>query len=221
MDSVALPNPQSHVLRYVRSFSLGSDGETEFSMENLAMNSGGYLAALHNLRSLTLIDISIVPIGEEAFHTCFSAFRESLTELSLEFFSASFSMFVALVGYFPNVTTLRLELFALHPYEGPVPPLSRPLRGELYLRWTNSYWQEFVNRFSKLNLEYDRIVVDFGLLTVGAEALETSLQLNTSGLKCLRLEARLQRERSRCTLLSTRFLTYTPHPSWNSCDSHQ
>jgi hypothetical protein len=210
-----------NLLRHVRLLSLSSGGETKFSMQNLARNSGGYLAALHNLCSLTLIDIGIVPIGEEAFHTCFSAFRESLTELSLEHFDTSFSTFVTLVGYFPNISTLQLELSALDPYEGPVPPLSQPLRGEIYIRYTNPNWQEFLSQFSKLNSEYDRIVVDFSLLVVGAEALESALQLDTSGLKCLRLEARLRRECSCCTLLSTHFPTYTPHPSQNSCDSHQ
>ena len=64
----------------------------------------------------------------------FSAFRDTLTYPSLETFTASFSAFVTLVDYFPNITTLRLRSFELEPDGGPVPSLSRPLRGKLYVR---------------------------------------------------------------------------------------
>lgn len=228
MDGVVLPSPKTRLLQHIRSLLLGSDGGTECPTQSFAGNFGSFLSALRNLRSLTLRDISIVSIGEEAFHTCFSAFRESLTELSLERFNTSFNVFATLVGYFPNVTTLRLEILALDVDEGPATPSSLPLRGEIYIRYTPIDWQEFANRFTKLNPEYDRMVIDarpfmeeLGPFMVETAPLESILQLSASSVKYLRLESIALRGYPCCTPLSLHSLTCTPHSSPRGFDKHQ
>ena len=65
---------------------------------------GVHSLGLPDIRSLTMVDTRVEHIREEGFHTCFSAFRETLTFLFLEFYSTSFSALVTLVGYFPNLT---------------------------------------------------------------------------------------------------------------------
>jgi hypothetical protein len=119
INGVVLSDSKSHLLRHVRSFVQffrRSDGK--YPMRNLLRDSGQYLSALHNIHSLALHGITLEHIGDEAFHGCFSAFRETLTELTLGFFVTSFSVFVTLIAYFPNATTLRLALFGLRSDEG-------------------------------------------------------------------------------------------------------
>jgi len=102
-------------------------------MRDLPQDSGEYLSALRNIHNLTLFNTKVEHIPKDQFHTCFSTFRGTLTYLSLEVFDTSFSAFVTLVNFFPNLRTLQLRSFALGPDEGPVPSLSRPLRGKLHL----------------------------------------------------------------------------------------
>ena len=96
-----------------------------------AQDSKEYLSAMPSLRSLTLHYTGVENAGEDEFRTCFSAFRESLTYLSLETFATLFGAFVTVVDYFPNITILQLCSFELEPDEGPVPSLSHPF-GEKY-----------------------------------------------------------------------------------------
>jgi len=79
---------------------------------------------MRNIRSLTMVNIRVEHISEEGFHTGFSAFRETLTFLFLEFFSTSFSAFVTLIDYFPNIAALRLRSLVFEPDEGSVPTLT-------------------------------------------------------------------------------------------------
>ena len=158
IDSVISSPSKAHLLQYVRSL-LHRRGAFGFGyrMQNLPLHSGEYLSALRNLRSLTLSKIRIEHIGEEEFHTCFSAFRETLTFLSLENFVASFSAFITLVDYFPiselfnsassgrNPTTDRSHLCLGHfggKYTS-VPTTPTPSSGSIGLlgwTWSTRSW---------------------------------------------------------------------------------
>ena len=139
MNGIVLPGSKTDLLRYIHSIlhSFFPLHGTWYPVRSLPKDSGQYLPALCNLRSLSLYNAYIEHLSEVEFRTCFSAFRETLTGLAIGFFSTSFSAFVALVNYFPNITTLRLGSFSLRPDEEPVPLLSRPLRGKIYIRYTN------------------------------------------------------------------------------------
>jgi hypothetical protein len=131
-------------------------------------------------------------IDGDQFRTGFSAFRKTLTSLSLDTFATSFSAFVNLVDYFPNVTTLQSFSPVLEPDEGPAPSLSRPLRGKLYVYETNCF--EFLDRLAKLDLEYEELVFDAPYIFTDARFLESALQISTSTVKILRLTTKFQRE---------------------------
>lgn len=165
-------------------------------MGDLARDSGEYLSALPNLHSLTLNNARVEHIGEAEFHTCFSAFRETLTYLSLEAITTSFGPFVALIDYFPNVTTLRLCSFVLEPDEAPAPPLSRPLRGKVHVTCVRTDRLDFFNRFAELNLEYEELVIDYFVLHNSAKAkfLASALQISRNTVKFLRLTVESRRE---------------------------
>ena len=157
-------------------------------MKDLAQDSGKYLSALRNLHSLKLYNIRLEHISGDKFRTYFSAFRETLTSLSLENFATSFSAFVTLVDYFPNVTTLQLRLVEPEPDEGPVPSLSRPLQGKLHVHEVHVNYLKFFNQFAQLELEYEELVIDTSLSTpAGTLFVESALRISPSTVKSLRL----------------------------------
>ena len=193
MNGVVLSGSKDHLLGYVRSLSEANN----YRMQDLAQHCGEYLSVLHNLRSLELCNITVERISESEFHTCFSAFRDTLTYLALDSFTASVSAFVILVDYFPNVTTLRLRSFDLEPDEGPVPSLRRPLRGKLELSFdyhgVNS--PEFIDRFAKLELEYEELVIESpSYIWKETEILKKALRISTGTVKFLRVNAEIERE---------------------------
>ena len=196
MDGVVLSGPKAHLLGHVRSLRHSRDGdiETKYQMRRLAQDSGKYLSSLHNIYDLTLHNTRVEHISEDAFCACFSAFRGALTSLFLDTCVTSFSAFVTLVDYFPNITTLKLSLFALEPDEGPIPPLSRPLRGKVHVRRAHANRLEFFNRFSKLHLEYEELIIDSPFVFVETEFLESALQISASTVKFLRVTAELGRK---------------------------
>ena len=193
MKGVVLPGSKAHLLEHVRSLRYSRN--PNYRMQDLAKDSGEYLSALRNLRSLTFFAIKVEHIGEDQLHACFSAFRETLTYLSLESFATSFSAFVTLVDYFPNITTLRLCSFVLEPDEGLVPSLSRPLRGKLHLRDLGADFLKFFDQFTKLDMEYEELVVGSSSLSLTeTKLLEAALQICTNTVRSLRLTDAFLRE---------------------------
>ena len=195
LGGVALSGSKTHLLQHVRSLryyrSLGKGVRHPIPIQGLP--AGEYFSALHNIHTLELVNIKIERSSKAEFGTCFSAFRETLTGLTLELLTTSFDALVNLVDYFPNVVTLRLSPSILELDEGPVPPLSRPLRGKLHIYYTEHDCLEFIDRFARLDMEYEELVIGswFGLPT---RFMESSLQLSPGTVKYLRLTVTLQRE---------------------------
>ena len=197
MNGVVLPEPKTRLLGHVRSLGhhRTQDIGVKYRMRDLAQDSGKYLSALPNLHSLTLGDTAVEHLSEEEFRNCFSAFRETLTFLSLDSFTTSFSAFVILVDYFPNITTLRVEWFILGPDERPVPSLSRPLRGKLHAHNVGDHCSEFFDQVAKLDVEYEELVTSCSTtLFHWTDVLKSFLRISTSTVKFLRLIAELQCE---------------------------
>lgn len=190
MDGVVLPRPKVHLLEHIRSLghSRSTDTKLKYRMRDLPRDSGQYLSALHNLRSLSLHNTKIERIREVGFRACFSAFRETLTYLALESLATSFNAFVMLVDYFPNITTLQFHVFDLEPDEGPVPTLSRPLRGKVQIR-AELGCLEFLDRFAKLDLEYEKLVIFPSFICLEERLMKSAFQISASTVKFLRLAA--------------------------------
>ena len=162
-------------------------------MRNLPQDYGEYFSALRNLHSLTLFNTRIENIDEYGFRIGFSVFRKTLTYLCLERSYMLFGVFVTLVDYFPNIRTLRLGAFVREPEAGPVPNLSRPLRGRVEI-YGGISCLDFLHRFARLDLQYDEVVIDTFNLVMEAKYLERALQLSATTVKILRLAVRLPRE---------------------------
>ena len=191
MNGVVRSGSKSRLLGYVCSlrYCRGPDFDVGYRMRDLPQGSGEYLSAMPNLHSLTLSRIRVERIGEEGFRTCFSAFRGTLTYLSLDVFATSFGAFVTLVDYFPNLRSLLLRSFRLEPDEGPVPPLSRPLKGKVHFCDVTVRGLEFFDLFSKLDLEYEELIIDRAEM----RCMERALQIGTSTVKFLRLTSEIPR----------------------------
>lgn len=152
-------------------------------------------SALRSLHSLELYDTEVDYISKDQFHTRFPAFHETLTYLSLGNIAIPFSSFVTLVNYFPNVTTLELGSFVLEPDGGPIPSLSRPLRGKLHLHEVETDHLVFLNRFAKLDLEYEELVIESSdFIFTEAKFVESAIQMSTNTVKFLRLNVELDCE---------------------------
>ena len=192
MSGAVLSESKARLLEYVRSLSY-SRGPC-YEMRDLLWDSGEYFSALCNLHSLTLYNITVEHISEEEFHTCFSAFRETLACLSLDRLTTSFSEFVTLVGYFPNITTLQLRSFRLKRDEGSLPPRRLLLRGKLRIS-IQADSPKFLDRFARLGLEYEELVIDTPSPTFSdTKLIERVVRISASTAKLLRLTAHLHCE---------------------------
>ena len=172
----------AHSLRHHRSLGEGA----MYPIQDLPGDSGEYLSALQNIRNLELVHIRIERLSQAEFDTCFSAFRGTLTNLTLWNFTASFDAFLTLVDYFPNIVTLRLSPSGLEPDEGPVLPLSRPLRGKLHVSYATQNCLGLIDRFAMLDLEYAELVVD-SISGAPTEFLGRILRLSPDTVEYLRL----------------------------------
>jgi len=193
MDRVVLSGSKAQLLGHVRSLRIGYNRDISIKFRNLLQDHGKYLSALQNIHTLAFANTRVEHIPQYEFHICFSAFRGTLTYLSLEVFATSFSAFVTLVDYFPNIRSLQLRVFILEPDQRPVPSLSQPLRGKLRIRFLQSGPLEFFNHFAKLDLEYEELVIESSIY-VDPSSLEGALQISTSTVKSLRVTCELSRE---------------------------
>jgi len=162
-------------------------------MRDLPQDSGEYLSVMYNLRNFTVQNGWVEHIDEEGFHACFSAFRGTLTYLSLDISATSFSAFVTLVDYFPNIRTLLLKSLILKPDEGPVQTLSRPLRGKAHIHVQSNYL-EFFERLAELDTEYEELVIDAFYDLAEKRSLERILKISPRTVKFLRFIPQLPRE---------------------------
>ena len=186
MLGVIVPTPKLHLLKHTRSLwhaRAGLNPKFKHRMRHLPQDSGRYLSTLCNLQDLTMYNTKVERISEEGFRLCFSAFRETLTQFSLEHSATSFGSLVTLVDYFPNIRSLRLLSLILEPDKGSVPTLSRPLRGKIHIGHVDRF--EFYRRFSDLDPEYEELVID----PLEMMFLESALQISASTVKYLRLPA--------------------------------
>ena len=205
MNGVVLSASKTRLLRYVRSFTHSGCKP----VRNLLKDCGEFLPALRNIHRLVLLKINIEHLGDEELHAYFSAFRETLTTLVLQFSTTSFSTFVALVNYFPNITSLRVGRLALKLDEGPVPTLSKSFGGKIWVHCSVPSGCELLDRLAMLDLEYDELIVETSN-DVTTDVLESVLRVSAGTVRYLRLTAPLGGKHPCCTSPPPHFLTCIP-----------
>jgi hypothetical protein len=89
----------------------------------------------------------------------FSAFQHSLSSLRLIQVSIAWSAFVALLGWFPHLRTLGIRGSSFQAENRPAPQISYPLLGRLLVDPSQGNMELFIDRFPKLEQEYEELVI--------------------------------------------------------------
>ncbi|KAF9647255.1 hypothetical protein BDM02DRAFT_3188164 [Thelephora ganbajun] len=144
-----------------------------------------YLPSLHQLRHLSLSSMHI-PSDIAQQVEMFSAFRHTLSRLSLDYCNVTISALITLINYFPSLDCLDLN-HPLHEVDGePVPPLSRPIIQKLHISNVHGNGIDLLDKLSELGPVFDEIVVG-GWLQDYLHALGPILGTVGAKAKCLRL----------------------------------
>lgn len=119
-----------------------------------------YFPFLHQLRRLHL-DSACLPSAISRKIEIFSAFRYTLSRLTLSSCDVTVGALVALINYFPNLNRLNLR-HSRKIDDKLIPPLSRPLLGQLYIAQT---YEDLglLDQLSGLGLVFDEILFNSGL----------------------------------------------------------
>ena len=116
----------------------------------------------------------------------FSAFQHTLSSLCFDSVVITWSMFVALVRYFPHLRNLEVRHSLVHLDDQPVLQVPHTLRGRLLVKLLDK--ETFIDRFTQLKQEYEELVLPGKFEPRLINPIEGSLQ-------------RLKLFRCRCTLL--------------------
>jgi len=88
----------------------------------------------------------------------FSAFRHTLTRLSLDRCVVTSSAFTTVINYFPGLNNLDLGRLFYQEDAKPAPPLTHLVIGKLCNTKFSEGGMCFFNRLSKLGLVFDEII---------------------------------------------------------------
>ncbi|KAF9645699.1 hypothetical protein BDM02DRAFT_3189483 [Thelephora ganbajun] len=154
LDNISPTN--TGLLCHVRSltyYHVGGDEASDSRCGVYALRD--YLPSFFQLQQLSFCFTNIEPTIYEHLEW-FSAFQHTLSSLSLTKVSVTWSAFVALVGYFPNLRDLAISETWFLVDDRPVPPLPCALRGRLSI--TSRKVMEFpIDRLVGLKLEYEEL----------------------------------------------------------------
>ena len=183
----SIPPEDVGLLRHVRSLSYTAGSIRRECFSEVLRN---YFPSFHQLRHLSLSSSrlsSSIPqdVG------MFSAFRYTLSRLSLTSCVFRVDTLVSLIDYFPNLNHLDL-IRPVPPVDGgPARPLSRPLLGQLHV--SEMYEERFgiFDHLSTAGLAFDEIVFD-GFSPVTLPTLERIVSTVGVRVKHLRLSKPLE-----------------------------
>lgn len=120
---------------------------------------GDYLSSFHQLENLTL---STMNLHSEIFQQVesLSAFRHTLSLLTLMGCHTSSRALIIIVNCFPNLVDLQISDIVYMAGGGPMPSISRPLRGRLVVdRFGGIGDISTLNPLSELRPELDELIV--------------------------------------------------------------
>jgi len=118
-----------------------------------------YFHSFHHLQHLTLCGMHIGSDISERLEV-FSAFRLSLLSLSLRTLVLTWSAFVAIVDYFPNVRDFTVSHIIWDIHHRQPSPLSRPMRGRLSIDMHKYRGLPILaDRLSGLGVECDELLI--------------------------------------------------------------
>lgn len=121
------------LLRNVRSFTYISDPSVWGAITPYRIDS--LYRYMHALGRLKFLELSSMFLGPEVLQQIelFSAFQHTLTSLRLAGCCVTSSALITIINYFPGLVDLKLYSLTREVDGSLPPPLSRPLRGKLYV----------------------------------------------------------------------------------------
>ena len=157
VDNISPTNLE--LLHHVRSltYTLGTTARVRFPGYRID-SLGDYLPSFRNLETLVLASTDL-PSGVSQQIENFSAFRHTLSSLSLWSCYVSSGAVITLVNYFPNLIDLQLRAPMHRVDYKPSPPLLRPLRGRLCVQKFKIYDLPVLDRLSDLPPELDELII--------------------------------------------------------------
>jgi hypothetical protein len=166
----------ARLLRRVRSLTCFVCSHSPPNLRYRVLALREYLPSFCQLRTLIFLGIDIEPTILEHLDL-FSAFQHTLSSLSIREGSITWSAFVSLVGYFPNLRDLKILLMSFEVDSRPAPRPIGPLRGRLSVELREGESTDlFADWFPALRLEYEELEIsqDFGhrFLTTIAHSLK-------------------------------------------------
>lgn len=116
-----------------------------------------YLPSFRQLRHfiLTSLRISWSPQQLELF----SAFRHTLSDISMARCGATKSDFVTLINYFPNLIHLYLREVEYYKEDEPIPPLSRPRLKRLSIAEWPANSLDLIDELSNPGLHFEEVFI--------------------------------------------------------------
>ncbi|KAF9645185.1 hypothetical protein BDM02DRAFT_3131246 [Thelephora ganbajun] len=172
LDNISPMN--TGLLYHVRSlkYLIGGGGTTDSRCGVYALRD--YLLSFFRLQRLALCHTNIGPTICE-HPEWFSAFQHTLSSLSLTQVSTTWSVFIALVGYFPNLRDLDIFRTLFQVDDLPVPPLPHALRGRLSITFRDVMAFP-IDRLCGLKPEYEELEMYGACETRLVTAVEWSLK---------------------------------------------
>ncbi|KAF9645588.1 hypothetical protein BDM02DRAFT_3119996 [Thelephora ganbajun] len=133
-----------------------------------------YLPSFFQLQQLSFCFTNIEPTIYEHLEW-FSAFQHTLSRLYFAHVLITWSAFVALIGYFPNLRDLNIFRSSFQVDDLPVPPPPHALRGKLSITFRDMIGFP-VDRLVGLKLEYEELEMYGGYQTRLAAAVRRKLK---------------------------------------------
>lgn len=150
----SIPPADDGPLQHVRSLTYAADIVTP-----IWPDLRDYYPFLHHLRHLTLRSSCVPPTTYWPVET-FSAFEDTLSQLTLDSCAVTISSLVTLINHFPNLDRLDLSRLSREVDGEPAPPLSRQLLGQLRIPEVSGDEFGLLDQLSELGLAFDEIVVN-------------------------------------------------------------
>ena len=145
------------LLRNIRSFTYISDPSVWNAITPYRIDS--LHRYMHALCRLKFLELSSMFLGPEVLQQIelFSAFQHTLTSLYLAGCCVTSSALITTINYFPGIMDLNLHSLTYEVDGSLAPPLSRPLRGKLYIGKARTQDRALFNKLSNPPPELDEL----------------------------------------------------------------
>ena len=197
LDTITPANTE--VLRHVRSLSYittAAPGSCHREPEHRVDVLRDYLPSFHRLQHLSLSSMHIPSSDISQQIEIFSAFRHSLSRLSLQYCTVTINALVALINFFPGLDRLDL-CYITHEADGEsAPPLCRSLIQKLHIPQFHEDSLDILDQLSELGLVFEELIVGRWSSKIGLHVL--SHIVNSLGVNIKRFRLMWWETRRKC-----------------------